>query len=68
MDNDIPARQDAAERIGLFRDGVLVELLEESPGTPLRPGEEVLTVCPRHPDSSVVDCVACDHPAPADGS
>jgi hypothetical protein len=58
--DDILTRQDAAERIGLFRDGRLVEVLQRSSDGSLGVGEEVLTLCLRHPDSSVVDCVVCD--------
>lgn len=66
-------RQDAAGRagapLGVFEDGELVELLPS--GTPaydvvLDAGQEVLLVCPAHPDQSVVDCLECG-PAGEDG-
>jgi hypothetical protein len=58
-DSRILARQDAAKQIGLFRAGRLVEVLA---AVPVRLGddEEVLTICPRHPDVAVIDCIACD--------
>ena len=50
----------AAERIGLFRHGHLVAVLDAAPDGALGPEEEVLTICPRHDGSAVVDCTICE--------
>ena len=61
--NAVIRRQAAAPRIGLFRDGVLVAVLDATPSGPLAPGEGVLTICPRHDEVAVIDCIICE---PAD--
>lgn len=63
-------RQDrAAAGLGVFRDGVLVATVDRSDQADaailgLRQANyaavyEVLKLCPRHPTTSVVDCVVC---------